>query len=368
MVKVTAVAIQFAANKEVYLPGDEVSGQCSFEVTHPTKLIKISAVLKGVATVRWSESERVNNGRKGSTTRSKTYSASKVLFRYEQVLFQVPVGLKKQPFQPGQYQYPFLFRLPLNGLSSSFEGAYGNIRYSVKATIEKSWMFNPKVKRLITLTSPLNAGIYSGNMIRGSNTSAGLMGMNGGPVSLTAQINRQFYQPGEYIHILAHLDNGSVKTVTPKVQLIRRVTFFATTKSRGTQDKVAKLHGDGLRSGEKVNWDKKLMVPHDCTGTINDCQIIRVEYVLLVKLFVPMGSDAVVEFAVTIGTPCVLGANANQPPIAMENYHRPYPVENLEKRPPNELYPDLSNAGPIPSAPSLPGMEMHAYADMDGKF
>ncbi len=52
----------------------------------------------------------------------------------------------------GRYQYPFQFQLP-SSLPSSFEGAHGNVRHYLKATIDKPWKFDHSTKRQITIIS-----------------------------------------------------------------------------------------------------------------------------------------------------------------------------------------------------------------------
>ena len=52
----------------------------------------------------------------------------------------------------GNYQYPFSFQLPAN-LPSSFEGAHGNVRYFIKATVDRPWKFDHHCKALFTVVS-----------------------------------------------------------------------------------------------------------------------------------------------------------------------------------------------------------------------
>ena len=42
------------------------------------------------------------------------------------------------------------------GISTSFEGKYGNIRYWLKAEVEKPWGFNHKTKKAFTVISPID--------------------------------------------------------------------------------------------------------------------------------------------------------------------------------------------------------------------
>lgn len=43
-----------------------------------------------------------------------------------------------------------------SGISTSFEGKHGSIRYWVKAEIDKPWSFNHKTKKAFTVISPID--------------------------------------------------------------------------------------------------------------------------------------------------------------------------------------------------------------------
>lgn len=44
----------------------------------------------------------------------------------------------------------------VSGISTSFEGKHGSIRYWVKAEIDKPWSFNHKTKKAFTVISPID--------------------------------------------------------------------------------------------------------------------------------------------------------------------------------------------------------------------
>ena len=66
----------------------------------------------------------------------------------------------------GRHTFPFSFLLPSN-LPSSFEGAHGYVRYSVKGIIDKPWKFDHSCKRpftvicLLDLNADPNAQVQS---------------------------------------------------------------------------------------------------------------------------------------------------------------------------------------------------------------
>lgn len=60
--------------------------------------------------------------------------------------------LGETTFPPGAYSYPFTFNLP-NLLPSSMDEMYGNIRYSVKAIIDKPWAIDFECKKIFQVMS-----------------------------------------------------------------------------------------------------------------------------------------------------------------------------------------------------------------------
>ena len=56
---------------------------------------------------------------------------------------------------PGLHKFPFQIQLPLD-LPPSFEGAYGFIRYTTKATIDVPWKFDHHTKRAFTVIPELD--------------------------------------------------------------------------------------------------------------------------------------------------------------------------------------------------------------------
>ena len=51
----------------------------------------------------------------------------------------------------GDHVFPFRFQIPTKPLPHAFEGKYGNIRYKVKARIDRPWRFDHKTERLFSI-------------------------------------------------------------------------------------------------------------------------------------------------------------------------------------------------------------------------
>jgi hypothetical protein len=49
-----------------------------------------------------------------------------------------------------------MFLLNFRGISTSFEGKHGSVRYWLKAEMDKPWSFNHKTKKAFTVISPID--------------------------------------------------------------------------------------------------------------------------------------------------------------------------------------------------------------------
>ena len=58
----------------------------------------------------------------------------------------------------GEHSFLFSMMLP-NHLPSSFEGQYGHVRYTVKATLDRPWKFDHEVKAAFTVLSHLDLNL-----------------------------------------------------------------------------------------------------------------------------------------------------------------------------------------------------------------
>ncbi|XP_022252035.1 arrestin domain-containing protein 3-like [Limulus polyphemus] len=83
------------------------------------------------------------------------------------------------------------------GVSTSFEGKYGSIRYWLKAEMEKPWSFNHKTKKAFTLISPIDINRTEYLMMVENTIEKTLCCWccTSGPISLYARTDRKGYCP-----------------------------------------------------------------------------------------------------------------------------------------------------------------------------
>lgn len=145
----------------------------------------------------------------------------------------------------GTYCYPFQFQLPEN-IPSSFEGEYGHVRYTVKATIEKPKRFTHVTKTAFSVigsldlntipqidvsffskTKWLNIWVNSWNGFFYSITWFRLQAPAGmtlsknicclcctsGPISALLSLPRRGYVPGDIIPVVVEVENLSRRKI-----------------------------------------------------------------------------------------------------------------------------------------------------------
>lgn len=73
----------------------------------------------------------------------------------QQKFFFLPLAANHESSYPvieaGDHAFPFHFEIPQCRLPSSFEGKFGCIRYSLKATMDRPWKSNYNSKCAITI-------------------------------------------------------------------------------------------------------------------------------------------------------------------------------------------------------------------------
>lgn len=124
MGKLSDFVINLDSTRQVFYPGELLTGQVVMTLKAPLKMRSIRIHLGGRAYCHWVETL---SG--GDSTNSYEFSGLQQLVNKTVFLF----GNKKEDrmHPPGRHRYPFSIRLP-TVLPSSFEGSLGYIRYYLK--------------------------------------------------------------------------------------------------------------------------------------------------------------------------------------------------------------------------------------------
>lgn len=301
MGKVKCFDIMFSENKTVYHPGDQVSGQCILELKGDMKMRALRMFMRGVAKVHWTES-RSTGTRLGAYT--EHYNAEVEYFFKRQLLFGGDHSDMRETLAEGRYEFSFNFELPLEGISTSFEGKHGSVRYWLKAEMDKPWSFNHKTKKAFTVISPIDINKPEYQMPVENNMEKILCCWlcTSGPISVSARTDRRGYCPGESIAISAEFENHSSRTVIPYATLHQTQMFFANGKTRIRGTKFTVLTGLPISPGSQASWDAQLVKIPAVSPSITNCCVIKVEYYVKVALHIPGAYNLSMHLPIIVGT------------------------------------------------------------------
>ncbi|KAK6178697.1 hypothetical protein SNE40_011221 [Patella caerulea] len=288
-------------NKSVFHPGERVDGQVIVELKGDMKMRSLRIFMRGVAKVHWTES-RSTGSRLGSYT--EHYNAEVEYFFKRQVLFGGEISDGRDTLTEGRHQLDFSFELPMGGISTSFEGKHGSVRYWLKAEMDKPWSFNHKTKKAFTVISPIdiNRSEYQTQVECSVEKTLCCWLCTSGPISITARTDRRGYCPGESIAISAEFDNHSSRTVIPYATLYQTQAFFASGKSRVRRTKFTVLTGLPVAPGTRGSWDSQLLKIPAVSPSIMNCCVMKVDYFVKVALHIPGAYNLRMHLPIVIGT------------------------------------------------------------------
>ncbi|XP_033343075.2 arrestin domain-containing protein 2 [Megalopta genalis] len=274
----------------VYQVGESVTGNIIVNTSEEKSVRGLYFIAKGAASVYWTESSSSTDSDGKSTSTSDSYSASEHYFTIKGNVLGSSESDSRVEIKEGYHQYPFMFQLPCN-IPSSFENFYGNIRYTVKAVIDRPWKFDHECKVAFTVISvlDLNAnrdkclGIYDEAQKNLYCCCCRLGSMN-----VTIRIPSSGYVPGQLINTSMNFGTASSQVPVSKISTkLERVTrFHATTKSRTENFEISSSSYSGPFSTHTVA-NLEIRVPPTPPSNLSFCRIIDMDYYLKVIVHFP---------------------------------------------------------------------------------
>jgi len=288
----------------VYRGGQVISGNLQVVLDDTMKFSQIRMTLVGAADVHWTE--RHSRG-KGKGTRTVHYRNHQDYFHVKIICCGdgAPDGRKELP--AGNYVFPFSMQLPAN-LPSSFEGQHGNVRYYVKATIDKPWKFDHNTKRMFTVldTYDLNYEPSARNSGASQNSKTlGCLCCEDGPLEADATISKTGYAAGEHIVVNSHIENHCKKPMERiEVKVVQNIAFISTRKTRNrARCVVSTVDTTEVTAGYNGTRQYKLQIPAIPPSHLRFCNIIDISYCLVLTVVTPG-----VSFNLDVTLPILVGS------------------------------------------------------------
>uniref|UniRef100_A0A3P9NC56 Arrestin domain-containing protein 3-like n=1 Tax=Poecilia reticulata TaxID=8081 RepID=A0A3P9NC56_POERE len=299
--------------------GDTVTGLVSFNLSKQTKVKSVSVKLKGDGQVHWTE---------GSGDDERSYSASKRYLKVKDLSLKCLISLTfyaGSVLPQGTNQFMFRLRIPQEDLPSSFKGISGSIVYKVEAQICRKWHLDSTVKKEIQF---LSRSIQNTRQCPQSNSVIKKMGVFSKDFSVI--------KTGGTLSAFAKISNGSSKSMKPKFSLLQRIVYIAGGSKNISEKSLCKKVGDAIKPNSEETVSCTIDVPPDAIYTLNNCDLISVEYYLKVYLDISFAFDPVVAFPLIIA-----------PAVALDHCEDlgPYPGGPAGA----QSYSDFSSAAVYPS-------------------
>ncbi|XP_076823526.1 arrestin domain-containing protein 17-like [Clavelina lepadiformis] len=292
MVKIEEIKILFTDNKEIYCPGDDVTGTVSFHVVKPTKVYEIAVVMYGWCETRWTV---------GSGDDEKVYKGKE-----EYCLERISLwgdGRQETNVAEGIYQKPFRFRLP-SECPSSFKSKRGNVLYIVQFLCNFPGLLSSDKRsgKEIQVQDPMDvtetAELQQGQLqIKDEHTEKDCFfgGRTTFQVDLT--LDKSTYAPGDVIHVNGQVFNGCNTHSEFSLVLIQQVTYFGrrkgiftsgNVKSKDKRIVVSSWKAPKLLAQERKRLQNEatILIPSNTPSSIGlrNCTLIDLEYHLDVQI------------------------------------------------------------------------------------
>nr|XP_020454785.1 LOW QUALITY PROTEIN: arrestin domain-containing protein 1-like [Monopterus albus] len=332
MGKLQAFQIAFDKNKDVYSPGESITGTVTIKLGQQLlcKAIKVNC-----------------NGFCGITNK-----VNDLAWMMEEQYFNSTFSLAdKGTLKEGEHTFPFKFLIPASA-PTSFEGSYGRIIYRVRAFIDTPrFAKDYSTEKPFFLLSLLNLNELPD--IWGTCSSAvtqqfTYMLMKTGTVVLKAQTDMKGYTPGQVIQVIVGIHNESGKTTgNMAASLMQRVTY---EMKRPTYDvkMIAEVEGGVVKAGKEVEWKEQIIVPPIPQSSLAGCELIKIDYYVKVSLKSP---DVTLTLPIHIGNISLdkKKQSHNSPKTAA-----PPPSAAAEDTPAPASTTDTSTSATAPTLPPRP--------------
>ncbi|XP_028314388.1 arrestin domain-containing protein 1a [Gouania willdenowi] len=328
MGKVQLFEIALDKNKDVYSPGESISGTVTIKVGQalPCKGIKVNC-----------------HGFCGITTKVNDTSWTSEEQYFNSSISVVDKGTLKQ----GVHTFPFKFLIPATA-PTSFEGNYGRIIYRVRAFLDtprfsKDYSAEKPfyLLRLLNLNEiPDIWGVCESEVSQ----EFTYMLVKSGTVVLKAQTDMKGYTSGQVIKVTAHVHNDSGKTTgNISASLMQRVTY-ETKKPTHDIKVIAEVEGGVVKRGKELDWKEQIIVPALPQSCLTGCELIKIEYYIKVSLKSP---DVMLTLPIQIGN------------VSLDKKHQPSKKATspptAEEPAASAVAPDASMAdGSTPQLPPRP--------------
>uniref|UniRef100_A0A146M467 Arrestin domain-containing protein 2 n=1 Tax=Lygus hesperus TaxID=30085 RepID=A0A146M467_LYGHE len=345
--------IVFDSPTNAYYAGTQVTGKVLLTLDKPKKARGLKVKFLGEAKVSWqeTESERGNDGQTRNET--VTYHAEEEYFSNSYYLLGSANGEIEIPI--GEHVYPFTTTLPPR-LPSSFSGEHGHIRYTVTATVDRSWSSDYEAVGIFSVVTPMDLNFIQAAkepVKRETSKTFCCWCCASGPLTLAVNVPYTGIVPGQTFPVTVEVDNASdVNVVAVECKLKKGIKWMVRMpryKEKEDSVELVKIACEGVEPGKSRTWTQNISVPQMPHVDLAACSIINVNFELKVVVDVSgMHKNLSTEIPMILGTVPIYGAPMEAPPSEP-------PKEDQTLLQPAVIMgqPLPGMAGPMPDVPNM---------------
>ncbi|XP_056142234.1 thioredoxin-interacting protein-like [Lampris incognitus] len=283
-------------NRCFYHSGDKVAGEILVEVLEPTRVSAIRVFGAGCAKVEYAKGKQ------------------RCREEMEYLKYEETLHLDGQPtdgdgcilLRPGtRYEFMFGFELPSPGhLVSSYKGKFGCVRYYVRAVMERPSQHALHCEREFEVEEPLdvNTPDLLAPAAGSKEKKVTIMFIPDGQVSISARIDRKGFCEGEEIYVNAKFENTCSRIVVPKAAIVAKHTYLANGRTKVLHEKLSSVRGNHIIPDMCDMWQGKSIRVPKLKPSLKGCDIIRVDYTLMISIHIPGSDKLFIELPLVIGT------------------------------------------------------------------
>lgn len=308
--------IYIHTDKQKYYAGEVVTGQvilCVIEAFQMTgvylKLLGMEETTMEVERATQMSPPARQNPQHSTIVRwTEHLKDSNVFFRRKYCLYAQNCSLN-----PGNYVFPFQFpleaRLPgtftLKNPEKFPHKVTAEVYYQVEAEVGTSGFFNPNLRhsQQILIHEPLRKALMASDTYKEAKMTF-MCCMPRGTVSLSANLEKNAYCPGEPVTLRLIVDNSQSTVDLPSCLLKLTADMTIRTRGMSTQWKgtVARASSPGVKAGERAERLIDMILPHDVEPSTSS-KLVDCSYTLDAVLKVPWSPDVVCKTYVQIVIP-----------------------------------------------------------------
>ncbi|XP_054905130.1 arrestin domain-containing protein 3-like [Poeciliopsis prolifica] len=295
-VKHFSVEYDRVKDRDIYSPGDILSGKVTVVTTKEIKVQSFLVRAKGKAKVTWYEQEGQN---------SVVRSNKKKYFYFEHIILQDKnKGDGSEIMGAGINVFPFSFEIPSRDMPSSYKGKCGEITYSLRAHLTQSiWLVHKTKTEFPFLTNSEFPFASKSEIIIGlkeQQHATRISFCGSGKVTMNVTSEKMGLKQGEAMGVFVEVLNESAYSVTPKFYLCEKLTFVAQSKKKVQTKDILFGIGDAVPAESSHTVTKVLIIPHHLPATFFNCSMMNLEYRIKITLGVPLLRDAEIKLPLVI--------------------------------------------------------------------